>query len=136
MTACFTLHQQFTARLLAQVLQHVQLLVELFSSAADAGFLDLAQPLGSMTGIVDVPTGTGNGPAAIHRFQAIHDSRQIFDDGQKTSRQLPQHAHARLAMVNRFETIEAQQVRQLASVDPVAFVAVFQQSVLPRIAHH
>src|SRR5437667_9517421 len=35
-----------------------------------------------MAGIVDVPARTGNRPAAIQRFQAIHDSRQIFDDGQ------------------------------------------------------
>src|SRR6267154_6742467 len=77
-----TLRQQFAARLLAQVLQHVQLLVEWFGSATDAGFLDLAQPLGSMTGVVDVPAGTGDRPAAIDRFQPTHDSGQIFDDGQ------------------------------------------------------
>src|SRR6266566_4526945 len=77
-----TLRQQLAARLLAQVLQHVQLLVESFGSATDAGFLDLAQPLGSITGIVDVPAGTGDRPAAIDRFQPTHDSGQIFDDGQ------------------------------------------------------
>jgi len=37
-----TLRQQLAARLLAQVLQHVQLLVESFRSATDASFLDLA----------------------------------------------------------------------------------------------
>src|SRR6266550_84201 len=76
------LRQQLAARLLAQVLQHVQLLVESFGSATDAGFVDLAQPLVSMTGIVDVPAGTGDRPAAIDRFQPTHDSGQIFDDGQ------------------------------------------------------
>ena len=49
-----TLRQQGSARLLGQVLQHVQLLVESFGSAADAGIDDLAHPLGSMAGIVDV----------------------------------------------------------------------------------
>src|SRR5229473_8561796 len=77
-----TLRQQLAARLLAQILQHVQLLVESFGSATDAGFLDLAQPRGSMTSIVDVPAGTGDRPAAIDRFQPTHDSGQIFDDGQ------------------------------------------------------
>ena len=102
-----TLRQQFPACLLAQVLQHVQLLVELFGSAADAGFRNLSQPLGSMAGVVDVPAGTGDCPAAIHRFQSTHDSRLIFDDGQMTSRQFPQHAHAVLAVVDRLEIIEA-----------------------------
>src|SRR5206468_4472418 len=74
-----TLRQQLAARLLAQVLQHVQLLVESFGSATDAGFVDLAQPLVSMTGIVDVPAGTGDRPAAIDRFQPTHDSGQIFE---------------------------------------------------------
>ena len=60
-----------------------------------------------MPGIVDVPAGTGNGPAAIGRFQAIHDSGQIFDEGQVAAGQLAQHAHAGLAMVDRFEIIEA-----------------------------
>src|SRR3984893_13241533 len=44
------------------------------------GFPDLGQPLCSMTGIVDVPARTGNRPAALHRFQAIHDSREFFDE--------------------------------------------------------
>jgi site-specific DNA recombinase len=50
-----TLRQQLAARLLAQVLQQVQLLVESFGAAADARFLDIAQPHSSITGIVDVP---------------------------------------------------------------------------------
>src|SRR3984957_18099502 len=50
-----TFRQQGSARLVGQALQHVQLLVESFGSAADAGIDDLAYPLGSMTGILDVP---------------------------------------------------------------------------------
>ena len=89
------------------MLQHVQLLVEVFGPPAHAGLSDLAQPLGAMTGVVDVPSGTGNRPAAIHRLQAIHDSRQIFDQGQVTPTQFAQHAYARFAMVDRLEIIEA-----------------------------
>src|SRR5947199_10156660 len=63
-------------------MKNVHLLVELLCGRAEAGFPDLSQPLGAMAGIVDVPARTGNRPAAIQRFQAIHDSRQIFDDGQ------------------------------------------------------
>src|SRR5438876_7364020 len=72
-----------------------------------AGFPDLSQPLGAMAGIVDVPARTGNRPAAIQRFQAIHDSRQIFDDRQVAPGEFSQHPHARLAMVDRLEIIEA-----------------------------
>jgi hypothetical protein len=47
-------------------------------------------PLGSFPatlrddGYSRVPARTGNRPAAIQRFQPIHDSRQIFNDGQVT----------------------------------------------------
>src|SRR5207245_7925330 len=93
-----TLRQQFAPGLLAQVLQHVQLLIKLLSSAASAGLWNFPQPLTAMEGIVDVPSGTRNRPAAIQRFQAIHDSGKIFDDGQITSGSFPQHAYAGLAV--------------------------------------
>ena len=64
-----------------QVLQHVQLLIESLRSSPHSGFADLGQPLSSMPTIVDVPSCTGNRPAAVHRFQPVHDSRQVFDDG-------------------------------------------------------
>src|ERR1700730_413044 len=102
-----TLRQQFPPSLLAQMLQHVQLLLELLGATADAGFSDLSQPLCSMTGIVNVPARTGNRPATIHRFQAIHDSGEIFDDGQITPSQLPQHPHPSPARVDRFEMVAA-----------------------------
>src|SRR2546426_7143961 len=60
-------------------------LIKLLSSAASAGLWNFPQPLTAMAGIVDVPSGTRNRPAAIQRFQAIHDSGKIFDDGQITS---------------------------------------------------
>ena len=78
--------------------------------------------------IVDVPSRTGNRPAAIQRFQPIHDPRQIFDDGQITPGQFPQHAHAGLAVVDRLEMIAAQQLGQFAGIDAVTLVSVFEQT--------
>src|SRR5712692_11296925 len=80
-----TLRQQFSPGLLAQVLQHVQLLIKLLGSAASAGLWNFSQPLAAVAGVVDVPAGTGNRPATIESFQAIHDPRKIFNDGQITS---------------------------------------------------
>src|SRR5437762_13331297 len=75
-----------------------------------------------MAGIVDVPARTGNRPAAIQRFQAIHDSRQIFDDGQVAPGEFSQHPHARLAMVDRLEIIEANSSASLrASIRSLLF---------------
>ena len=73
------------ARLLAQVLEHVQLLIELLGPPADTDLLDFAQPLVAMAGVVDIPAGTGNRPAAIQSFQPIHHASQIFDDGEGTA---------------------------------------------------
>src|SRR5438132_5044571 len=44
-----------------------------------------------MAGIVDVPARTGNRPAAIQRFQAMHDLRQIFDEDRKSTRLNSRH---------------------------------------------
>ena len=41
-----------------------------FSCALSGSIRIFSQPLGTMTRIVDVPASTGNGPAALHRFQA------------------------------------------------------------------
>jgi len=38
-------------------------------------------------------------------------------------------------VVDRFELIAAQHLRQLAGIDPITLV-VFEQRILPRIAHH
>src|ERR1017187_10156178 len=50
---------QFPPRLLTQVLQHVQLLVELLGSPAAAGFPNLGQPFGSMGAIKNSPFPPG-----------------------------------------------------------------------------
>jgi hypothetical protein len=102
-----TFRQQFSSCLLAQLLQHVQLLIESLGSTANSGFSDLDQPLCSMTGIVNVPSGAGNRSAAIQRFQPIHDPRQIFDHRQITPGQFPQHPYPRLAMIDRLELVDA-----------------------------
>jgi hypothetical protein len=107
-------------------LQYVELLVESFGSTSHAGFPDLGQPLDSMPRVIDVRSRTRNRPAAVHRFQPIHDQRQIFDDGQITSGQFPPHAHARLAVVDRLELVAAQRLRELASIDPITFVSIFE----------
>src|SRR5213594_4578755 len=63
-----TLRQQFAPGLLAQVLQHVQLLIKLLGAATGASLGDFPQPLAAMAGIVNVPAGTGNRPATIDCF--------------------------------------------------------------------
>ena len=57
-----TLRQQFAPRLLAQVLQEIQLLIELLGAAASSGLGYFFQPLTAMTCVVNVPAGTGNRP--------------------------------------------------------------------------
>jgi hypothetical protein len=60
-----TFGQQFAARLLAQVLQQVQLLIELLGSATSSGFGDFFQPLAAMANVVNVTAGEGDRPATI-----------------------------------------------------------------------
>src|ERR1700741_3567028 len=68
-----TLRQQFAPRLLAQVLEHGPLLIELLGSPARPRFGNLLQPLAAMASVVNIAPGTGDRPAAIQRFQPIHD---------------------------------------------------------------
>src|SRR4029077_19562455 len=98
-----TLHQKFPSRLLAQVLQHVQLLIEVLGSPARPRLARLFQPLAAMALVVNIPTGTGYRPAAIQGFQPIHDPGKIFDHSYVTAGQLAQHAYAGLAVVDRLE---------------------------------
>src|SRR5215469_16513458 len=102
-----TLRQQFAACLLAQVLQQIQLQIELLGTTTSPSFGNLLQPLAAMARIVNIPAGTGDRPAAIQGFQAIHDSGKILDYGQITSRQLTQHAYPVLAVVHGLEIMEA-----------------------------
>src|SRR5215470_16958174 len=85
--------------------------------------------------VVNVPAGTGNGPAAIQRFQPIHNSGKIFDHGEITSGQLAQHAYTGLAVIDRLEIMEAQPLGEFASIDLVTLVALFEQWELARIAY-
>jgi len=80
-----TLRQQFAPRLLPQVLQHFQLLVELLGSPAGAGLGDFLQPLTSMASVVNIPAGAGDRPTGIQSFETIHHSGKIFDHGQITA---------------------------------------------------
>jgi len=97
-----TLRQQFASRLLPQVLQHVQLLVELLGSPAGSGFGNFLQPLPPMASVVNVPAGTRDRPATVQGLQSIHHTRKIFDHGEITSGQLAQHAYPGFAVVPRY----------------------------------
>ena len=129
-----TLRQQFAPRLLAQVLQHVQLLIELLGAAASSGLGYFFQPLATMASVVNIPAGTGDRPAAIQSFQSIHHTGEIFDHGEITSGQLAQHAYPGFTMVDRLEIMEAQPLGEFASIDLVTLVALFEQWDLARIA--
>jgi hypothetical protein len=39
-------------------------------------------------------------------------------------------------MVDRLELIAAQQLGQLAGIDPITLIPIFEERVLPRITHH
>src|SRR5229473_5868992 len=129
-----TLCQQFTPRLLAQVLQQVQLLIELLGAAASSGLGYFFQPLTAMTSVVNVPAGTGDRPATIQSFQSIHHTGKIFDHGEITSGQLAQHAYPGFAVVHGLEITEAQPLGEFARIDLVTLVALFEQWDLARIA--
>src|SRR4029077_12086908 len=129
-----TLRQQFAPRLLAQVLQQVQLLIELLGAAASSGLGNFLQPLATMASVVNVPAGTGDRPATIQSFQSIHHTGKIFDHGEITSGQLAQHAYSGFTMVDRLEIMEAQPLGEFASIDLVTLVALFEQWDLAWIA--
>ena len=80
--------------------------------------------------------GTGNGLAAIQRFQPAHDARRVFGERGITASQMLHRRRAVLAVIHRLEISQAQQLGQLARVDRIALVARLQQSILARIAHH
>jgi hypothetical protein len=66
--ACLRLSANSPPRLLPQVLQHVQFLIESFGATPHPGFADSCQPLSSMPGVINVSPGTGNRPAAVTAF--------------------------------------------------------------------
>jgi len=66
-----TFRQQFPPGVLTPVAQHVQLLIESCGATAHTRFPEFRQPLGSIPGVIDVSSGTGNRPTAVHGFQSI-----------------------------------------------------------------
>src|SRR5262249_34316036 len=88
----------------------------------------------AMALIVNISAGTGDRPATIERFQAIHHTGKIFDHGEITSGQLAQHAYPGFAVVHGLEVMEAQPLGEFASIDLVTLVAMFEQWDLARIA--
>ena len=67
---------------------------------------------------------------------ARHDPPEIFRDGQITAHQFLQSSYAVLAVIDRVELVQVQQFGQLACIDAITLVAIFQQGIPTRIAHH
>src|SRR5215831_6067889 len=126
--------QELASRFQAYRLQQIELLIEPFRANPHSWLSDLSQPLGAMTGRVDGCTRAGNRPTAVQSFDAIHDASDILGDGQITAPQFFQGANAMLSVIHRMELVTAQQLRQLARIDSVVLIAIFQKSVLSRIA--
>ena len=61
--------------------------------------------------------GTGNGLAAIQRFQPAHDPRRIFGERGVTARQMLHRHRAVLAVIDRRQQSGTQQLGQLARID-------------------
>src|SRR5258708_8515835 len=64
-----TLRQQFAPGLLAQGLQHIQLLIELLGAATGASLGDFPQPLAAMAVIFSPSSSTRCPPASADLFQ-------------------------------------------------------------------
>src|SRR4029077_1280853 len=84
------LGQEITPHFLTQDIQRVELLVVELGTTAHAGLCDLAEPFRTIAWCVDLLAGTGNGPASVESFQAIHHPREISSDGQVAACQFPQ----------------------------------------------
>src|SRR5579864_2085819 len=100
-----TLPQEFTSRLQTQRLQTIELLVQMLASNPDSWFHELGQPLGAMTGSIDAGARTGNGPAAVQRFDPIHGAGDIFGDRQIAASQLLKGAYSMFLVVHRLELV-------------------------------
>src|SRR5215472_18725927 len=95
---------------LMQNSQDVQFLIEEFGPSAHASFSNLVQPSRTVPRGVDRRAGAGNGPAAIQRFESIHNPGEIFADRQITARQFLQRSYAIFSMVDRPEQSAPQQL--------------------------
>src|ERR1022692_4368181 len=102
-----TLPQEFASRLQTQRLQTIELLVYMFGSHPDSWLLDVAQPLGAMTGSVDAGASAGNGPAAVQRLDPIHGACDILGDRQIAAPQLLKSAYSMFSVVHRLELVGA-----------------------------
>src|SRR5215472_3968700 len=89
-----------------------------------------------MTPGIHLLATTRNSPTAIDGLHPGHYPGQIFRLGQISAHQLFQRSQAMLAVINRSEMIETQQLRQSSGVDLVALVAFPHGLVFSRIAHH
>ena len=106
---------------------------EPFGPQTNSGFCNFGQPLCAMPRCVDGRTAIRNGPASIECFDPSHDSADIFRESQIAAAQFFQGAQTVLSVIHRLELAAAQQLCQLASIDPVALAAIFQKGVLARI---
>jgi hypothetical protein len=85
----------------------IELLIEPFGTQSNSWFSDLGQPLGAMTGSVDGCARAGNRPAAVQRFDAIHDAGHILGDGQITAPQFFQGANPMLSVIDGMKLVAA-----------------------------
>jgi hypothetical protein len=60
-----------------------------------------------MSWSVDGCASAGNSPAAVQRFDAIHDAGDILSDGQITAPQFFQGANPMLSVVHGMELVAA-----------------------------
>src|ERR1039458_4254853 len=103
------LGQQFAPHLLAQRPQRIELLVVELRPAPHSRLSDLAEPLGTIARRIDLLTGAGNGPTAVHRLEARHHASQIAADRHITARQFLQSSYAMLSVIDRLELVQVQQ---------------------------
>src|SRR5260370_23339474 len=114
--------------------QDIQLLVVMFGASPPPGFADLREPFRTVPWGIHFFAGTRNTPTAVQGLQPIHDSREIFRDGQITARQLLQRSQAVLSVIHRLDVVHVQLFGQLAGIDPITLTAVVR-GILSRIAH-
>ena len=72
----------------------------------------------------------------VQRFHLGHDPCQVLTDGQIAAHQFLQSSHSVFTVIDRLELVAAQQFGHLPCIDAVTLVAVVQQGILARIAHH
>src|SRR6266851_6967278 len=131
-----TLGEQIPPHFLAQRSQRIELLVVKLGPPAHSQFADLREPLATMAWCIDLLAGARNTPAAIDGLHPRHDPHEIFRDGQITAHQFLQGSHAVFAVIDRLQLVQVQQFGQLACIDAITLVAIFQQGIPTRIAYH